>query len=338
MTRRLFIFASWDKDRIVDDTVVYYLRALSELGDIVFFADCGLPPDELKKIKSIPNVIYADAEHHGEYDFGSYKRGYQWAAESGILKNYDWVYLCNDSVYGPLTPLGPILEEMESYGADAVGLVSDEYPLPFFLHSWFIGLSGPVVESKFFDGFMRRIRRLDNKLDIIRIYEVGLTNKIQENGFTTASFYKCRQTCECYTEPLKVLNTGFPFIKKLLMTEGWFQRNVIRMYSNAHLIKLKQKKTLLSLPESQRSPILNHLERVDNKSVRRIMRPSWIHGGIFILSSLIAIRIGGVKRLKITLLSFIPMQVFRLRIRLAPKVHYSIEIGNDSATGWPQHD
>ena len=79
--KRLFLFAAFDKDNIVDDTLIYYIKALSKFGDIVFVMDNNLSTAEIQKISKIPNVLYTNATKHGEYDFGSYKRGYIWAQD-----------------------------------------------------------------------------------------------------------------------------------------------------------------------------------------------------------------------------------------------------------------
>ena len=49
MTKRLFLFASYDKNNVIDDTVVHYIKHLSTLGDIIFVMDNYTPPSELKK-------------------------------------------------------------------------------------------------------------------------------------------------------------------------------------------------------------------------------------------------------------------------------------------------
>ena len=37
--KRLFLFAGYDRDGIVDDSLLWYLKSLSGLGDIVFVMD-----------------------------------------------------------------------------------------------------------------------------------------------------------------------------------------------------------------------------------------------------------------------------------------------------------
>ena len=142
MKNRLFIFASYDRDGIIDETLLYYLRALSELGDIIFTMDNDISSTELDKVKKIPNVISATASRHGEYDFGSYKRGYEYAEKNNLLKDYKFIYLVNDSVFGPLFNLKPILERMERENAgNAFGMmglhstVNEQYGYPDHVQS-----------------------------------------------------------------------------------------------------------------------------------------------------------------------------------------------------------
>ena len=84
--KRLFLFAGYDRDGIVDDSLLWYLKSLSGLGDIVFVMDNDATDVEIEKVRQIPNVLYANAVRHGEYDFGSYKRAYIWARDNKLLE------------------------------------------------------------------------------------------------------------------------------------------------------------------------------------------------------------------------------------------------------------
>ena len=73
--KRLCIFAHYDKDNIIDDYVIYYLNSLKEVcDDIIFVSDNNLQEEERNKLNGIVSKIIAKS--HGEYDFGSYKRGF----------------------------------------------------------------------------------------------------------------------------------------------------------------------------------------------------------------------------------------------------------------------
>ena len=212
--KRLFLFAGFDKDNIVDDTVVYYVNALSMLGDIIFVVDNALPDNELTKISKIPHVLYVKSERHGEYDFGSYKRGYLWAKENKILEKYNWLYFVNDSVYGPLNDLKPILEKLENSGAELVGMTSerDNYT-PLHVQSWFVGFGKNVFNSDFFNNFMQKITHISHKTSLVLKYEVGLSSLIMRHGFKMKVVVDAENN-KIYDEPRYMLIVGVPFIKK----------------------------------------------------------------------------------------------------------------------------
>lgn len=72
--RRTAIFASFSGDGRLKDTVLYYLKGLREVVDnIVFVANCPIFSDEVAKLDGL--VRLAVFQHHGSYDFGSYKIG-----------------------------------------------------------------------------------------------------------------------------------------------------------------------------------------------------------------------------------------------------------------------
>lgn len=213
-TKRLFLFAGYDCDNIVDNTLIYYIQALSKLGDVVFVMDNDLPESEIKKIAKIPHVLQANATRHGEYDFGSYKRAYLWADKNDILKKYDWVYFVNDSVYGPLNDLEPIVCSLEKSGKDLIGMASnrDAYT-PLHVQSWFVGFSKKIFTSEFFDNFVRQITHIPNKMHLCLKYEVGLTAMIMRHGFEMRVVLDADKN-DLYDEPRHGLVAGVPFIKK----------------------------------------------------------------------------------------------------------------------------
>lgn len=216
--KRLFLFAGYDKQGIIDETLLHYLRALSDCGDIVFVMDNDTLDAELAPVKRLPHVLYAVARRHGEYDFGSYKRAYQWADENGILNQYDWIYLVNDSVYGPFFDINGILEDLESRGVDLTGMIDFQNKLtPVQVQSWFVGLSRRVATSDFIRDFMAGIRAQENKQLIVLKYEVGLSQIVIRHGFKMSTFISGENGDVChsmYEQPLEMLKRGMPFLKK----------------------------------------------------------------------------------------------------------------------------
>jgi len=211
--KRLFLFAAFDPaDNIIDDSLIDYVRALAALGDVVLYMDNDAPKSELAKLK--PYVLHAGASAHGEYDFGSYKRGYLWARENDILQNYDRIYLVNDSMYAPLRPIQPLLEDLESRGTDVAGMVFNASPRRPHLQSWFIGMSRAVAVSEPFDSFIRAVARQTDKGMVTWLYEQGFFRLILANKWTWGAAVMVTGHA-VYNDIQRLWDRGFPFMKKV---------------------------------------------------------------------------------------------------------------------------
>lgn len=219
---RLFLFAGYDAHARINDAMLFYLRALSNVGDIVLTLDCDLRKGEDKKLVGINRLLHVQAGHHGEYDFGSYKRGFMWAQNQDILKSYDYIYFVNDSVLGPTTDLESVLEDVESFNTDIVGMfyardswVSvPENTVPNHVQSWFIGVKSNVACAQYFVDFITNIYRQNNKADIIKNYEAGWTALLTEHGCNGATVCAGDMNFDPYRTPQLLLQNGVPFIKK----------------------------------------------------------------------------------------------------------------------------
>jgi len=213
--KRLFLFAGYDPNNTVNDAILYYVSALSDLGDVIVCMDCNCPKSEINKLK--PYSVYQIAERHGEYDFGSYKRAYQYARDNDLLKNYEYVYLVNDSVFGPMTNMSELLQKMEKIPNDAVGLIESKHKTHTFMESWFVLLNRKIFLSKWFDEFISSVQQEKYKFTITIKYEHGLTNLIQNHGCSWVGLYTIYGR-ETYNRPKYLFKRGCPFIKKASFT------------------------------------------------------------------------------------------------------------------------
>lgn len=212
---RICIFAHYDKDNTVDDYVIYYLNALKKDFDkIIFVSDSDLPIAQTEKLSSICD--YVQAYHHGQYDWGSYKFGYIIAKQNKLLVDADELLLCNDSVYGPVNSL--LLDKMSSdfngYYENLYGLEKGiEEP---HLQSWFLLIKKKMFLSESFDSFMMSITKFQNKLDIIKNYEIGFT-KTFALDFSHSALYSSNLSDAVTNAPIQMLENGFPFIKTRIL-------------------------------------------------------------------------------------------------------------------------
>ena len=213
--KRLFLLAGYDKDCIIDDALIYYAKQLSKHGDVVLCMDCDCHKSEIDKIKK--HTIHTIAKRHGEYDFGSYKRAFQYARDKKILNNYDYVYLVNDSVFGPTLDIKQTLKNIENIKTDAAGLVVSKHKTHSFMESWFVRLNKKVFISQWFDEFMSSVGPEVHKYIVTIKYEHGLTDLIQKNNCSWAGLYTIYGR-ETYNNPKHLYKKGCPFIKKLSFT------------------------------------------------------------------------------------------------------------------------
>jgi len=216
--KRLIILAAHSKDNIVPDYLVHYAKELAEVGDIIYVADNNLPRSEVAKIERVTGCVIA--EEHGEYDFGSYKRGFMYALDKSLLQAYNWVVLCNDSVYGPFYPLVPIFETMEAKDPDVWGFTKNTISEIKHLQSYFVAMSKDVFTHAAVIAFLKDITRVADKREIVQKYEKGLSRLLSDLGFSLLSFngqdrnFRYDPQGKYYLEMIK---SGFPFLKRNLL-------------------------------------------------------------------------------------------------------------------------
>ena len=231
--KRLCVFAHWDRDNIIDDYVIYYLKELKKVCDcIIFVSDTDCSPEKIEGIAD-----YFIIGKHGEYDFGSYKRGFLFAKNKGL--NFDELLLVNDSFYGPFFPLENIFKKMDKKKCDFWGLTQNSYGMKKLgnnyveaftphIQSCFLLLKQQLFNSACFGEFINTIEHKENKNDIILKYEIGLSQTLWSNGFKSALLInKYKHTINPLASKWRRLIKWykFPFLKTALvkrdLIKGW---------------------------------------------------------------------------------------------------------------------
>lgn len=185
---RAIVFVHYDRDNIVDDYVYYYLKELQKNASLLIFVSTAkLVEKDVKNLSHYCSKVII-RENIG-YDFMSYKIG----LESFDYQNYDEVVICNDSVYGPLYPLGDVFEEMTNDSSDFWG-ITDNTDFSYHLQSYFLVFKKNIISSVAFEQFWKQIKVLNNKEDIIQKYEVGLSKSLMDHGFLSTVYTSFQAT------------------------------------------------------------------------------------------------------------------------------------------------
>lgn len=221
--KRIAIFAHYSKDNKIDDYVIFYLKELKKVAEsIIFVSDSNIEEKELDKIKEY--TIKSIAKHHGEYDFGSYKRGFIYALENNLLSDYDELIFANDSCYAPLFPFNEMFNVMSYKKLDFWGVTKGGpnrhcSVLPH-IQGYFIVFKNTVFSSSFFKDFIYAIKKEENKHQIVLKYEIGLTTFLEEHNFSWDVYSEISKMIECaFLLKYKQLITQehFPFLKRSLV-------------------------------------------------------------------------------------------------------------------------
>lgn len=183
--KRVAVFASCSSDSFLPPQVLPYLAGMKPLAAaIVVVCDYELAPGEREKLASFADHVITG--RHGEYDFGSYKRGTLWARENGLLEDADDLILCNDSCYGPVGSFEPMFQAMEARRSDFWG-ATDSHQCTYHLQSYWMVLSRLVFSSREFHSFIEGVKKGE---DVQRDYDIGLTKILLEAGFKADSMVK----------------------------------------------------------------------------------------------------------------------------------------------------
>ncbi|MEI0532249.1 rhamnan synthesis F family protein [Brachyspira pilosicoli] len=257
MQKILTIFAGYDRDNIIDDYVVYYIKELNKISDVIYVSDCNMLDNELKKIDN--HCIHIINGRHGEYDFGSYKRGYLYAKENNILQNYDKIIFCNDSCYGPFFNLENIIYKITDYNFGGIYISKDlKIAEHDYITSFFIIIDKKIYNTNFFNNFILNIKKEPDKMDIIKKYEFGLSKLMLDNNIELQAIFNDNgKFNRPYFSPLSLIEEGFPLLK----------RHILEKKITVPL-NIDELKTILNIIKNNYDIklIVNHLNRIADKN------------------------------------------------------------------------
>lgn len=213
---RVLVFAYWDKDGLIDDYVLYYLNKAKSVADkIIFSADCDIKENELPKLENL--VTHIINGRHGEYDFGSYKRGYLYAKENGLLDNADELIICNDSCFGPFYDFEYYFDKIDRTKCDFWGMNHNKQ-FQNHIGSFFLVFGKKVFESEAFNDFVNGIKKQPNKQEVVLAYETAITQYLFNNGFKYDYCYPYPGSFRIYNTIFKEINNRhYPFFKKSML-------------------------------------------------------------------------------------------------------------------------
>ena len=184
---RVALFIHFDGRGELRPFVLQYLAQLRALGlSIVFVTNSGrLRPEAMAALQRLCDGVIV--RRNIGYDFGAMREGIDQLALP--RPDTEMVLLVNDSVYGPLQPLGPLFERIDFDRADIWGL-TESWQTAFHLQSFFVAFGRAALTSEAWRAFWRRVRPVGSKWWIILQYEIGLTQRFLRAGLRARALWR----------------------------------------------------------------------------------------------------------------------------------------------------
>jgi len=229
MTNRLAVYCFYDKDGIVDDYVIFFLRNLRQsVAKICCVVNGELTESGREALSTCTDELLERA--NTGFDAGAYA----FFVNSRIdeIRQYDELVFCNNSFFGPLYPLENVFGEMDSRAekSDFWGMtihpridfvIDKSQKLKYVnehVQSYFVVFTKKVICSRVFASFFKNLPEIKTFHQAVCLYELELTRVLSEAGFTYSAFADSKglpeTDCTVLYPDLLVREKRHPFVKR----------------------------------------------------------------------------------------------------------------------------
>jgi hypothetical protein len=183
---KVVLFMHFDGRGVVRAQLLDYMRELRDAGrTVVFVSNAGkLLPASLEALREICAVVIL--RRNIGYDFGAWRDAVDYL---GLPRgDTEEVILANDSVFGPLLPLGDVLRRLDYAKVDIWGL-TESWQVRYHLQSFFLAFGPAALRAPAWEKFWRSVRPVPMKFYIVNAYEVGVTQAMVKGGLRCAALW-----------------------------------------------------------------------------------------------------------------------------------------------------
>ncbi len=176
---KIVLFMHFDSSGRVRQQLLDYMLDYAGNGYTIVFVTNSekLLPAAVARLKEICAAIIV--RRNIGYDFGAWRDA---IAKLGLPRaDTEEVILANDSVFGPLTPIGDVLRRINYNKADVWGL-TESWQVRYHLQSFFLAFGPAALRAEVFGKFWSRVWPVPSKTYIVRTYEIGVTQAMVKGG------------------------------------------------------------------------------------------------------------------------------------------------------------
>jgi rhamnosyltransferase len=240
---RLAVFTIYDKNGIIDDYVIHYIKELKTVSQRVTVCVNGLLSDEgREKLQTVTDDIFV--RKNSGLDAGMVKDTLLNHIGFETVTSFDELIIANDTCFGPFIPMTEIVAKAEESGADFYGMgIHEEKGLGIakYIFSWFYIIRGELLKSPLLQEFFQKLNPNNNKSDAVVNYEFSLTELVVKNGFSYDTYIDYSKMPYAETENAPFDNPGlliktcrFPFLKKAVFAANYARYTKYNFYEYSY--------------------------------------------------------------------------------------------------------
>lgn len=192
--RRLGIYTVYDRDGVVDEYILYYLKALRPwVEELLVVSNGPLEEEGMAALKDLDCRVLI--RENAGFDAWGVKAGLE---EVGYekLAGFDEVVISNNTLFGPVMDLTPMFTEMSARKLDFWGIAAhpgleNQDPfgcnpygcLPEHIQSFFYVIRGNMLGSGAFRRFWQELPELPDYNAAVGLYETVMTRYYSDLGY-----------------------------------------------------------------------------------------------------------------------------------------------------------
>lgn len=218
---RIAYFAHWSSSEKVSVSTNLLLKELIEHGYSVLFISACESPKVLEIDDDIRQKITVIRKPNIGYDFGSWSVAMQLLPSSRSARN---VIVVNDSLVGPFMGLSHLFTRLETSPFDVTG-ITDSIQMRHHVQSYFLHFKNGSFQHPGIVDFWNNIFVQEDKMEVIKSYELGLTAKAQASQLYVGALYPWNLVGQYWQNPSvdgwsRLIDLGFPFVKREVVRES----------------------------------------------------------------------------------------------------------------------
>ena len=219
--KKALVYVIFESEARLQEYKLRFLQALAPLvDDVIVVVNGQLHNDDINSLENYGRVLTRDNKG---YDTAAFREGI-FAFGKDKLKDYDQLFLVNDTNIGPMRDLSQVFQEMAEKQLDFWGIsfgeeqedVTKENPygyIPKHLQSYFLVIEKLMLNDDAFYEYWTHLTDTDSRDKAIGRHETRFTKHFADLGYRFDAVVQEYEDSAMYIHPLKMLKAGSPLVK-----------------------------------------------------------------------------------------------------------------------------